>query len=94
MGTATPTGPSPLRGSGVPIKSTQPTMVDQMADDIKTRPAVEQPEGEMYTISVQVEEVVLMMKEVASMEGDGLPYMMVETVKCGVAYMVAHMASR
>ena len=49
---------------------------------------------EMYTISVQVEEVVLMMKEVASMEEDGLPYMMVETVKCGVAYMVAHMASR
>ena len=48
----------------------------------------------MYTISVQVEEVVLMMKEVASMEEDGLPYMMVETVKCGVAYMVAHMASR
>ena len=48
---------------------------------------------EMYTKSVQVEAVVLIMKEVASMEGDGLTYVMVDTVKCGVANMVAHMAS-
>ena len=48
---------------------------------------------EMYTKSVQVEAVVLIMKEVASMEGDGLPNMWVETVKSVVAYMVAHMVS-
>ena len=44
VGTATSAVPSPLPWSGVPTESTQPSMVEQLAGDIETRPAVEQPE--------------------------------------------------
>ena len=73
--TSTPAGPSPLHGSGVPTESTQPSMVEQLAGDIETKPAVEQPEGENVSDTLEVGDVTQNTPSGGSSvadEGDGL----------------------